>query len=119
MILKRIAPLSLAKVSGVLYAVVGFIVGCIFAMISLMGGALSEQMGGRAFGAVFGVGAVIMFPIMYGLLGFVGSLIGAALYNLFASWVGGVEVELVPKAPVAGAMPGPASAPTTGPMPGA
>ena len=34
MILKRIAPLSLAKISGVLYAIIGFIVGCCFALMS-------------------------------------------------------------------------------------
>ena len=31
---------------------------------------------------------------MYGLMGVVGGAIGAALYNLVAGWVGGIEVEL-------------------------
>ena len=111
MILKRIAPLSLAKISGVLYAIIGFLVGCVFALISLVGGALSQQMGGRAFGAVFGVGAVILFPIMYGAFAFIASLISAWLYNLLASWVGGIEVELVSKTTGAGAAPAVASPP--------
>jgi hypothetical protein len=70
-------------------------------------------MGGRAFGALFGVGAVIMFPILYGAFAFVASLISAALYNLLASWVGGIEVELQPRTPVA------ASVPVAGSVPGA
>ena len=105
MIVKRIAPLSLAKISGVLYAIIGFMVGCVFALISLVGGALSQQMGGRAFGALFGVGAVVMFPILYGAFAFIASLISAWLYNLLASWVGGIEVELVSKTPGAQGTP--------------
>ena len=55
-------------------------------------------MGGHAFGALFGVGAIIFFPVLYGVLGFIGSLIVAAIYNVLASAVGGVEVELVAEA---------------------
>ena len=36
----------------------------------------------------------IAMPIMYGVFGVVGGAIGAALYNLVAGWVGGIEVEL-------------------------
>ena len=32
-------------------------------------------------------------PLLYGLMGFVGSLIGASLFNLAAGWVGGIELE--------------------------
>jgi hypothetical protein len=63
----------------------------------MVGGALSQEMPGKAFGAMFGVGAIIFFPILYGVLGFIGSLIGAGIYNLLAAMVGGVEIELVDK----------------------
>jgi hypothetical protein len=33
-------------------------------------------------------------PLLYGAFGFVGGAIGALLYNLFAKWVGGFELEL-------------------------
>ena len=36
----------------------------------------------------------MVLPICYGLLGFLTSLIGAALYNAVASVVGGVEIEM-------------------------
>jgi len=32
-------------------------------------------------GALFGVAAIILLPVGYGVLGFVTSLIGAAIYN--------------------------------------
>ena len=33
-------------------------------------------------------------PVLYGALGFIGGAIGALLYNLFAKWVGGFELEM-------------------------
>jgi hypothetical protein len=96
MVVKRIGPLSLAKISGVLYALVGLIVGFFFAALSLLGMAANQDAGGAVFGAFFGVGAIVLLPIFYGLLGFVACLVMAALYNLIAGWVGGVEVQLDP-----------------------
>lgn len=61
MIVKRIEPLSLAKVAGLLYGIFGFIAGCFIAIISLARVA-SEESGGPVFGALFGVGAVIFLP---------------------------------------------------------
>ena len=45
------------------------------------------------FGALFGVGAIILLPIFYGFFGFVGTLIMAALFNVAAGMVGGIEVD--------------------------
>ena len=45
-------------------------------------------------GALFGVGAVIFLPICYGVLGLLAGALTAALYNLFAGMVGGVEMDL-------------------------
>jgi hypothetical protein len=44
--------------------------------------------------AAFGVGAVVILPIMYGVFGVLGGAVGAALYNVFAGMVGGVEVDM-------------------------
>jgi hypothetical protein len=43
---------------------------------------------------MMGVGSIIFFPIMYGCFGFIGTLITAAIYNVLANVVGGVEVDL-------------------------
>jgi hypothetical protein len=45
-------------------------------------------------GLLFGVGAIVLLPIFYGLLGFVCALVGAALYNVVAKLTGGIELEL-------------------------
>jgi len=93
MIVKRVDPLSLAKVAGLMYVVVGFLLGCFFALLSLAGGAASEQPGGALFGVLFGVGAVIFLPVLYGGFGFVVILLMAMLYNLIARLVGGIEIQ--------------------------
>jgi len=94
MIIKRVGPVSFAKVSGFLYALIGLIVGGILSLVAMAGGFASEAAGAAGLGAVIGVGAVIILPIMYGLMGFVATLIAAWLYNLAAGLVGGVEVDI-------------------------
>ncbi|HLX06251.1 MAG TPA: hypothetical protein VKY89_00160 [Thermoanaerobaculia bacterium] len=98
-VIRRLGILSVAKLQGALYALIGLIVGGVFALFSLFGAALggafsSGSHGNSIFGAAFGLGAIILFPILYGLLGFVAGLLVAALYNLVAGVVGGVEIEL-------------------------
>ena len=94
MILKRIGPLSLAKIAAVLYAIMGLVGGAILAMVSLVAGLIRPGEGSNPFAVPFGLGAIIFLPLLYGCLGFVVSLISAALYNWVAGLVGGITVEL-------------------------
>ena len=94
MIIKRLGPLSFAKVTGVLYGFFGLVAGCIFALIALAGGAVGQKPGGPVFGALFGVGAIVLLPLLYGGLGFVMTLLMAAVYNGVARLVGGVEIQV-------------------------
>jgi hypothetical protein len=97
-VIRRLGVLSVAKLQGTLYALLGLLVGAVFALFSLFGAALGSSMGsdhqGSIFGAALGVGAIVIFPVFYGLLGFVVGLVVAALYNLVAGLTGGVEIEL-------------------------
>jgi hypothetical protein len=99
--LKRIGIGSAAKLSGAMYGAAGLIFGVIFGVAALIGFGFSSQLAPDnadappAFlGALFGVGAIVFLPLLYGLLGLVIGAISAALYNLFAGLVGGLEVEL-------------------------
>lgn len=94
MIIRRVGPLSFAKLSGMLYAMLRLVFGGIFSMVALAGGFASETAGAAGIGATIGVGAVVVFPILYGLMGFIATLIGAWLYNIAAGVVGGVEVDI-------------------------
>jgi hypothetical protein len=93
MVVRRVGPLSLAKVTGLLYALLGLIIGACISLFSFVGSSMGPK-GSGAMGAMFGVAAIIIFPIFYGILGFIMSLISAALYNLVAGWVGGVELDM-------------------------
>lgn len=84
----------MAKMMGVLYALLGLIIGAFVSLIALVGSALgssSSQSG--MIGAVVGIAAIIVFPILYGIIGFLGGLITAWLYNLVAGMIGGIELE--------------------------
>jgi hypothetical protein len=89
MILRRIDPVSAAKVAGILYALLGVLFGVFMALF----GSFFDAAGGGGFGGSFGVAAIFILPVMYGIIGLIGGLISAFLYNLVAGWVGGVEVE--------------------------
>ena len=94
MVIKRVGPLSCAKLVGAMYTVVGLCLGAVFSLISLLGGMVGASGESTAFGAIFGVLAIVLLPLFYGGLGFVSTLIGAWLYNVFAGMVGGVEMEV-------------------------
>jgi hypothetical protein len=99
MVIKRIGPMSLAKMYAVMCAVMGLFLGAIFALASMAGAAIGSASSGSSsspFGMMAGIGfaAVLVFPIMYGAIGFVAGLIGAAIYNLVAGIAGGIEIDI-------------------------
>lgn len=103
MVIKRIRPMSFAKMNAVIYGFIGLLVGGMFSLIGLIGGAalMSQAQGsdgaggvGAAMGMIFGVGAIIILPICYAILGFIGGLIGAVVYNLAAGMMGGLELDI-------------------------
>ena len=96
--IKRIAPLQAGKVMGVLYACMGLIFLPIF-MLAAAAGAFAQHAQGAqtapaavVAGIMFGMG--IFMPVIYGVMGFIFDVIGAAIYNLVARWIGGIEVEV-------------------------
>ena len=94
MVINRVGPLSCAKIAGALYTAIGLIIGAAFSLAAMAGAFASDELDAGMMGAVFGVGSIILFPILYGCMGFVGAAIGAWLYNLVAGAVGGVEIDV-------------------------
>jgi hypothetical protein len=98
-IVRRVGPGSAFKVGLVVYALIGLVLGICMAFVSMIAGTLgsmgqSAAPGARFFGFGMGFGAIIFFPLIYGLIGGVFAAIGAAVYNLAAGWVGGLEVDI-------------------------
>ena len=82
--IRRFGVGQTAKVVAVLYAIMGLI----FVPIILIASMLSPNK------TEFGTAFALALPIIYGVMGFVFTAIGCALYNFVAGLVGGIEVEL-------------------------
>jgi len=94
---RRIGVLSLGKVMGSIYAVIGLIIGAIFSIGSLLAsviGSIAADSGEPLLGILFGIGAIVIFPILYGGMAFLMGMLVAAVYNFAARFTGGLEVEL-------------------------
>lgn len=100
-IVKSVGVMSVAKIMGLIYGCMGLIFAPFFLLMGLIGSLAGAEK--SPFAGIFGMVFAILMPVLYGVLGFVAGAIGALLYNLFAKWVGGfeVEVELRPTTPAA------------------
>ena len=86
---------------GVLYACMGLIFLPFFALAGVAGAFAQQTQHAQTAGAtpaalvaamMFGFG--IFMPVFYGIFGFIFGIISAAIYNLIARWIGGIEVEV-------------------------
>ncbi len=92
--LKRVDPVSCGKMLGALYLVLGLIAAAVMVVIVLIGVVGGGGGGNNAVaGIASGLLMAVFVPVFYGVLGFIGGLIMALIYNLVASFVGGVEME--------------------------
>jgi hypothetical protein len=97
MVIRRISPMSAAKVAGLVYALIGLVIGACFSVFMLTIGSLfadEPRPEGAFFGMLFGAGAIVIAPVFYGVMGFVGGGLTAFVYNMVAGWAGGLEVDL-------------------------
>ncbi len=97
MVIKRIGVLKAGIFQACFMALLGLVFGLGMLMFGTMLGGLfgAGHSGMGMMGVGMGVGMMIFLPIMYGVFGFIAGVIGAAIYNLVASIVGGIEIDLV------------------------
>ena len=84
LVIKKIPWYPLALMLGAMYVVIGLIAGAFFLLATLA----------RGEGIVAGVLYFLFSPILYGVIGFIGGAILAALYNLLAPRIGGIRLEV-------------------------
>lgn len=101
--LKSVGIWSCGKIIGAMYFLMGLLLGGFMAMVSVLGIAIDQQQGNAAGNpmaafAATGVAAVVLIPILYGVIGLIGGIIAAAIYNLLAGLFGGIEMNLEPRA---------------------
>lgn len=120
-VIKRIDVVSAGKVTAIIAAVIGFIYGVFLAILSLLFSGLVSSIGSLAslptgslpsgvlpagalslpslptgLGSIFGligILAIVILPILFAIVGFIVGVVGAAIYNVIAARLGGIEVE--------------------------
>ena len=80
--LEHVKPLSAARIMGLVNFLGGIVVGTGMAGLSIMGDTR------------FDLDALVVIPLLYGVLGFVGGLLGSLFFNWAARVFGGLEVKL-------------------------
>jgi hypothetical protein len=98
MVIRKIGVASAAKVFGTLHAIWGLIFGACIALFALVGSGIaathSDDPVPGWLGAMFGVGAIIVLPIFYGILGAIFGALTAAFYNVVAGMAGGLTLDV-------------------------
>jgi hypothetical protein len=88
---------SFAKFQAVLMAPVGLLAGILYSF----GGAIYEVLSPQLQlnpGSALAFLALIGMPITFAAFGFIVGLVEAVLYNPFARWLGGLEMDFVQSA---------------------
>ena len=95
MIVKHVGVWSVARMYALITGGIGLIIGICVALVSLIGVSIAGPNSSMPWAMpVFGVGAIVLFPILYGVMGLVAGAIGALLYNAAARIGGGVELDV-------------------------
>ena len=124
--IRRFNIVKTATVVALIYVVIVAIFAIPFTL--LVGIAGVSMNGGPQVGA--GIVGILIFSVVialfYGLLGWIITAIGCAIYNLVAGWIGGIEVEVdrvepppppMWMAPGSGSPAPPAAPPPAAPVP--
>lgn len=92
--LTQIDLLSAGIMSAVLNGAIGLVGGAFFALMTMAGFAGAQNGGGITVLLFGGIAAFIFVPIGYAIVGFIGGIVGALIYNLCATLVGGIKITL-------------------------
>ena len=98
--IKKLGILSVAKIYAAIMLVVSLLISIPYGLIIMVFG-VGMMATGKGGGLLAGGGSIvagllvmIVLPIIYAAFGFGFGALGALLYNLFARFVGGIEIEV-------------------------
>ena len=90
--IKRVNVLSLGKFLAVIYAALGFLMGLLVTLGSMVGIDMSQgQVPSNSLIQKF---AIIYFPVLYAVGGFLGGTLTALVFNGVSKYLGGLEVDI-------------------------
>ncbi|MCA9001552.1 MAG: hypothetical protein KDB61_06490 [Planctomycetes bacterium] len=103
---RRVRLTSAGKMFGFVGAFMGLLAGIPVSLIAFMtAGASTAHAASGAENALstatnlgvpaafVGVGAILLFPLVYGVMGFIGGFLHALVYNFVSGFVGGLVLE--------------------------
>ena len=94
--IRRFGVMKTATVVAIMYMVIVAVFVVPFLLLALVF-APTQGSGAGGIAGILVIGFVAIFA--YGLIGWVATAIAAAVYNLAAGWVGGIEVQVESVAP--------------------
>lgn len=89
-VIKSVEIKSIAQIKAMFGIVLGLFWGCLFALFGVSIGFEKSIPGVE----IFSLAAIIIFPIICGIMALITGAIAGLLYNAFASRIGGIEIEL-------------------------
>jgi len=89
-VIKSVEIMSWAKIQALFGIVFGLLYGIVVGLVLTAVGVGMDRGGMTAFG----IASVVIFPIIFGIMAFIGGAITAFLYNVFAGKFGGIQIEL-------------------------
>ncbi|MFH1861181.1 MAG: DUF3566 domain-containing protein [bacterium] len=99
--IKRLDLLSVFKVSLLVYLIIGFLLGILYALLLVgMMSALSPLVDDtvlRELGSLGAMGAMMLalfMSVIFAVLWSVLTVIAAGIYNVISGWLGGIKLEL-------------------------
>ncbi len=90
--IKRVNVLSLGKLLAIINAVLGLVMGFLVTVGALTGVDMSQ--GQVPADSLIQKFAIIYFPVLYAVGGFLGGILTAAVFNLAAKYFGGLEIDI-------------------------
>lgn len=81
----------MAKILGLVYAFIGFLVGLLVLLVSFFASPAEVKEMDFIF---LGASAPLVLPLAYGIMGWITGYIGAWIYNLIAKRLGGIQLEV-------------------------
>lgn len=98
--IKSINKISLAKITALIYGLVGFFIALVVAISTMANIVMQKDFSGSIIlVSLFNIGAGLLLGVLVALvLAFFGWIIGyisASIYNWFSKKVGGIKIEMI------------------------
>ena len=92
-VVKRVGLLSSLKIGAAVYGLIGLLAG-VFCSVVAFAVPSAHHAHVPWISPTVSLFAVILCPVLYGIIGGTVTVFSAFIYNLASGWIGGLEVEI-------------------------